>query len=399
MVLVEDTTINLENYTLGTLTSPEASYEVISENTSEVNCTVSGTNLIIDLVATSYKNASCTLNATAIGSGMEVTDTFYIEINPISIAYCSGMTKFQVLPTNSTHKMVQPTNQSSTTCTYNVSNSASDSIILALKLNTTLGWLNSSIISSFDNLFLEKWQAPVATSTNSTWNWTKNCLYFSTTILNSSHGTKAGLLIYNFNDTDSVREYTWSNGTIESYYNVTFDCPSQQYINKSPNNYTYNATSWNWQNYDTVAIDWFWKSGDATTPFRIEVRTNNASQNSSWQVIGNTSAWQTLTLTLSGINRSQVTQTRIWLNETPANASGQFYLDNFRVYNATSATGGLSIGVNATGNSTITWLTTSYQNITTIPSNSWAGIWFWYNYTNPSKIRPYKFQYNDAVVI
>lgn len=385
-VLTGDSSVNLEDVTSGNWSY--VTYAVVEENISLVNCTITDSTLFLDLVTTSSTNANCTISATG-QSGRVINSTFTMSLNPIRVNYCTGITGVVLKPSNSTHKMAQPTGQNQTTCTLNVTNNATSTTYFAMRINTTLGWYSTQTLSTFTDLDIERWQAPLATVTNTTWNWTRTCLFLGKSASNYTQGLSAATIRYNFNDSNQPREWYNTSDQNITEYNVTFDCKSQQYINRSANNNTRGSLTMNLAGgYDTFSIKYLYESG-SNNSILLEVGSNNGSKNSSWYGL-QSSGWQTITLSAGGLNMSAINWYKVWLNETISNSTGKFYLDDLSVMNTTENTG-LTIGVNTTTNSSITWLSTTHKNITTIPGMGSEGLWLWYNYSSASKVNPYKF--------
>jgi len=347
-------------------------------------------------------NVSCTDGLNTASTSLYWLNTSDFESNFITINYCTGMTAFTIIPDNSTHKLAQPENQTSTVCMYNVTNNNTETnVSLRLKLNTSLMWYNTIPFGLMSDLDIENWDALKRVDTNTTWNWTFTCLHTGTSEVNFTQGSESMVVKYEFNDSLVSKEwYNASDANVSTQvteYNSTFDCPSQNFVNLSSLNDTWNATSWDFTGYDTAYISYIFDSGGNNSVLLEIINSTGSGVNSSWSYLADGTSWTELSVNFTSIG-TDIGEVKFWLNETITNSSGKFFLDNLYVKNNSANNFGLNIGLNATSNSTVTWLTTSYQAVTTLTASGWQGIWFWYNYTNPSLIKPYSFTYEVAIV-
>jgi len=298
--------------------------------------------------------------------------TITVNVSTISISLSSCLDSFVVKPTAANSTGIAPTGQSTAGCSYNVTNNETVAVNFELKYIGSLAYFAEYNLQTFENIYGDFTTAET-TWVNTTYDWTRLCFDAQSYSTLSNQGLYSMRARYRFNNTeDAQRDYY--NGSDWLLVNTTFGCLQNNYI-------AFNTTNSNYSRYDSAFFSYRSSTADIneTVNLWLNITSNNNSVQTSMISVYNVSNWTTATLSLDGLNTSGITEYRFIFNGTE---NGEMYIDNLWLNDTEGETKLVFYGGNQTYNVS-TALSSSYQNIFTIPANSTMPLKFWFDFNFP----------------
>lgn len=371
----------------------EVSYWRWFNQTAEISVT---TQTLTNTYYTYADNITCeyipgdgTVNGTAVNSSAITISTHSINVTIIA---CNIT---QMIPTNGSQTGGEPTNQSATGCSFNITNQ-NDTYAADFQLlyNGSLMYYPEMLWDSFSSIW-GRFDLSESTWTNTTtynstydngtsgyisqYNWTRLCFDSTVYAENYSQGLSSMRLRYFFNNTaDQLREYygvnNVTNVTEWIKINVTFGCSTTDYIR-------FNTTRVNYSGYEQVEIDYkLLENTSGQVSFRLNITNSDGLSNlSDYTLMDNSTTWKTLSYDLGGLNLSNISHYNIHLN---GSLKGAALFDNLLLNDTDGQQRITFYGGNNTYNVS-TNITTSYQTVFTIQPNETIPLKFWFDFNYP----------------
>ncbi|MBI2136574.1 hypothetical protein HYU06_05890 [Candidatus Woesearchaeota archaeon] len=382
----------------------ESGWSVKSSLTNVSNATITNFNVNFTAKGNYLWNVLCYDNAIPPNSNYSINNYSFRIDYVIGLSYCNGVILFRVTPNASNATGVQPLNQSTSNCTFNITNNDRFNFTFQLRLTSLIGYYPDYLVEDFTQI-AKRWQVnnpeSVVRNTTIPFNWSKLCMDIASVRDNVTQGQWAGRIRYFTNNTE-FREYLNTSGNV---FNTTinFNCTRPiNYVNLTLFTNFPNATNiTNFTGFDFISlkyltIDLRSNITNSTTPYNnlsinhtfwLQIISGNGTAyNTSEYKLNDSRQWYTVYENISkkGLQLGNLSNMRIYVNVSN-NESVGFYVDEL-MFNSSTIKNEIAWRTNSVYTYSSSYnLTTSFQNVTNITSGLSFGLPFWFDYYNPSR--------------